>query len=81
MALAKIHRETQITLLLSEEEAYLIQNILYRVGGSPKKSNRKYSDTIIKALNEIGILAAYNGTDGYCFYSGNIMCLTDKSLC
>lgn len=44
----------EVILILSQEEAATLYRALRRVGGDPEKSARKYVDSMISALEEIG---------------------------
>lgn len=50
-------RTKAVTLLLSEEEAQFVADVLARVGGSPTGSRRKYQDGISRALDKAGYQA------------------------
>lgn len=52
-------RTKTVTLLLSEEEAQLVADVLAKVGGSPTGSRRKYQDDISRALDKAGYQATY----------------------
>jgi len=51
----KRQRVESVTLTLDNGEIRLLSTLLGRVGGNPDHSMRKYSASIIKALEEAGI--------------------------
>jgi hypothetical protein len=53
--------KTSVTLTLTGKEAETLVGILGRVGGSPDNSDRKYVDSIYKALS--GCAIEYNGSE------------------
>lgn len=56
MKMVEVIEYTNETVLrLSEDEASFLQDILYRIGGSPLNSRRKHADSIINALNKAGV--------------------------
>lgn len=44
-----------VTLKLTGDEAKMIRDILYRVGGSPDTSRRGMADAIASALDDAGV--------------------------
>lgn len=44
-----------ITLLLTQEEAQFLYDVLCNIGGDPEKSRRRYANTIIEGLVANGI--------------------------
>jgi len=55
-----------VVLELSGEEAQTIYDILYKVGGDPGKTRRKFASAILRALDDGGF------TRGPMDYSGGI---------
>lgn len=51
----------QVTLHLTEDEAYTLALLTWKVGGSPDKSRRKDSDAIQEALKRAGIEVKWQG--------------------
>lgn len=47
--------EPVVTLTLSKSEAFVLVNILGKIGGAPEYTPRKYSDEIYRKLNSAGI--------------------------
>lgn len=51
----KVVSYQEVRLILDEEEAQLLADLLYKVGGSPTVSRRKYVGAVARALGVAGI--------------------------
>lgn len=57
--------EPRYTLELTEDEALTLARTLSRVGGHPRLSARKHTDTIARELREVGIHWMYATAPGF----------------
>ena len=72
--------EVEVTLVLTDEEAQFLTDILASVGGSSKTSRRKYQDSISGALCAIGYeFTALNSPERDT--SGSIHCHDSHEQC
>jgi hypothetical protein len=58
-----VEEKPQIVLILSENEAETLTDILRRVGGLPNRSRRGYVSLILKALYHAGVSYGPGPTD------------------
>ena len=65
MAKAK-KKSGEVVLRMSEVEAQVLTNVLARVGGDPKKSRRRYVNSIYNVLKEAGIYYESSSCPGEC---------------
>jgi hypothetical protein len=55
--------DTHVELVLTQDEAEFLQDVMGSIGGDPKTSRRKYQNSIINALYNVGINAYMRSDD------------------
>ena len=69
MAKAEKKEQIEIQITLSKEEAEVLRDVLCSIGGSPRYSPRKHTDSINQALRSAGVdNLEFEKEDNDCIY-------------